>query len=104
VTAPSLVDLAHAAEQAIAAYVDAADKACVLVGCGNGNPGNVETSRLVAFRTVEALWLSRDMSMPAIRELHDMRALIGAGIVRPEWGLRVVRIAAAEQARRAGHG
>lgn len=98
----SLVDLAHAAEQAIARYVDAADKACASVGANLIGWDDLCQARLSAEHALAALVVAAGKS-PAREPLRQMLGLIITGIVRPEWGLRVVQIATAEQARRAAH-
>lgn len=94
---PSLVDLAYAAEQAIVRYAHAAGLAASLTRrVDDLDLSNLSYFASVAIRVVRVR-VTDDGDGFALQRMGDA---IARGIVRPEWGLCVVAIAAAEQARR----
>lgn len=92
-SAPSLVDLAHAAEQAIARYVDAVDKAARLVGTDAWEaPVDARVSAALSLFYLR-MDSGRLLSDAAKDEIAQMEAMVREYGVRPAWGLRVVAIA-----------
>lgn len=102
-SAPNFVDLAHAAEQAIAAYHATVSDVCSRLA--DLTQDRLDGLSMLSFATSQKI--ARLRMRDGLRgnaELEAMALLVCRGIVRPEWGLRVVQIAAAEMARRAGDG